>query len=197
MDNGNHDHVLQAGSVKSRLAKVYAESLLAVASQRQAVEAVGNELDALVRDVLAAAPEVEAFLASPIVGRKAKAAALEAALPGRVSDLLRGFLGTLARNSRLDLIRGIAAAYHHLLVERSGQVPVKVTSAMELTDLQRAALTHTLTDIMKGQPVLTVRIDPELIGGLIVQIGDRVIDTSVRTRLRSIKGRLMETAEIR
>jgi F-type H+-transporting ATPase subunit delta len=195
MDNGTRDTVLEAGSVKARLAKVYAEALLAAATQAHAADAVGADLAAFVRDVLNAAPDIEAFLGSPVVGRKTKTAALEAALPGHLSDLLRGLLATLARNGRLDLIRGIATVYHQLIDRRAGRVPVKVTAAAELTDAQRAALDQTLTGMMKGQPVLNVRVDPDLIGGLVVQIGDRVIDTSVRTRLRSLRNRLMETAE--
>ena len=83
MDNAKHDTVLDAGSVKARLAKVYAEALLAAAERQNAVDATGDELSHFVSDVLDAAPEVESFLASPVVGKKAKAAALDAALPGR------------------------------------------------------------------------------------------------------------------
>jgi len=193
MDNATHDTVLDAGSVKARLAKVYAEALLAAATRQNAVDATGDELSHFVSDVLAAAPEVESFLASPVVGKKAKAAAIEAALPGRASDLVRGLFTVLARNGRLNLLRGIAAAYRLLLDDRAGRIRVKVTSAMDLSDTQRTALSSTLTDILKQQPILAVRVDPDLLGGMIVQIGDRVIDTSVRTRLQSLRTLLLES----
>jgi F-type H+-transporting ATPase subunit delta len=193
MDNATHDTVLDAGSVKARLAKVYAEALLAAATRQNAVDATGDELSHFVSDVLAAAPEVESFLASPVVGKKTKAAAIEAALPGRSSDLVRGLFTVLARNGRLNLLRGIAAAYRLLLDDRAGRIRVKVTSAMDLSDTQRTALSSTLTDILKQQPILAVRVDPDLLGGMIVQIGDRVIDTSVRTRLQSLRTLLLES----
>src|SRR5438105_13508107 len=97
--------ILTADVRKARVARVYAEALLAVAAKQGAAEAVGDELAAFVRDVLDANKDVEAFLASPAVGRKAKAAALDAALAGRASELLRGLLAVLARNGRLDLLR--------------------------------------------------------------------------------------------
>jgi F-type H+-transporting ATPase subunit delta len=179
--------------VKARLAKVYAEAFLAAAGKQHAVVNAGMELSSFIHDVLNRAPEIEAYLSSPIVGRKAKTAALHAALPSHASELLQGFLAVLARNGRLDLLRGIVAAFHQLLDERAGRTPVKVTSAVELTDTQRETLTQTLAGIMKHEPVLNVRIDPDLIGGLVIQIGDRVIDTSVRTRLRTLRNRLLET----
>jgi F-type H+-transporting ATPase subunit delta len=187
-----HEHVLQAGSAKARAAKIYAEALLLTAAKQNAVEDVGGELNSFVTEVLDKAPAVGAFLSNPAIGKKVKAAALEAALPGHASELLRGLFATLAKNSRLDLIRGIAAAYRKRLDERAGRVRVKVTAAADLSDAQRGALTATLSDLLKKQPVLDVRVDPDLLGGLVVQVGDRVIDTSVRTRLQTLRNLLLD-----
>lgn len=192
MDNPAHDAVLEAGSAKARVAKVYAEALLVAAARQNVVAETGHELSALVTEVLDKSPDVDRFLSSPIVGRKSKLAALHAALPHHASELIQGLLDVLTRNGRLDLLRGIDAAYRQLLDQRAGRVPVRVTSAVELTEPQRAALTQTLSEVMTQQPLLQVKVDPDLLGGLVVQIGDRVIDTSVRTRLRSLRNRLME-----
>lgn len=191
-----HDTALETGSVKSRLAKVYAEALIAAALKdgdgAAAVDALGAELDAFVTGVLGGNAKVAAFLASPAIGKKAKATALEAALPGKVSDLFRGLLVTLADNGRLDVLAGVAAAYRTLLDDRAGRVRVKVTAASELTADQREKLAATLAASLKHQPVLSVRVDPALIGGLVVQIGDRVIDTSVRSRLQNLRTLLLD-----
>ncbi len=184
-----HDTVLEAGSVQARLARVYAEALVAAAmkqSDADAVDAVGEELSEFVHGVLDADPTAAAFLASPVVGRKVKTEALEAALPGRAPHLLRGLFTVLIRNGRLNLLRGIAAAYHQLLDERAGRVPVQVTAAVALSEAQKVALTDTLAGMLKQHPVLNVRVDPNLLGGMVVQVGDRVIDTSVRTRLQNL-----------
>lgn len=187
-----HDTVFEAGSTRSRLARVYAEALLAAAEKQSAVETTGEELAAFVSEVLDKDRAAEAFLSSPAVGKKAKNAVLAAALQGRASDFVRGLLGVLAKNNRLDLIRGIAAAYRRILDERAGRVRVKVSSATKLSDAQREALTQTLSGMLKQQPVLDVRVDPDLLGGMVVQVGDRVIDTSVRTRLQTIRTLLLD-----
>jgi F-type H+-transporting ATPase subunit delta len=189
-----HDHVLEAGSLRARIARVYAEALMAAAAKQSdtAVDATGDELDAFVSGVIDADTTVAKFLASPAVGKRAKTAALEAALPGNASDLLRGLCTVLARNSRLDLLPGIAAVYREMLDTREGRVPVKVLTATELTDLQRDKLSTLLATKFKMTPVLAVHVDPKLLGGMIVQVGDRVIDTSVRTRLETIRTLLLD-----
>jgi F-type H+-transporting ATPase subunit delta len=71
-------------------------------------------------------------------------------------------------------------------------VRVKVTSAAELTDEQRSSLAASLAKMLKKRPVLDIRVDPDLLGGMIVQVGDRVIDTSVRSRLQTIRTLLLD-----
>ncbi|MCI0703963.1 MAG: ATP synthase F1 subunit delta [Planctomycetia bacterium] len=189
-----HETVLEAGSVKSRLAKLYAEALLLTAIKQNRVEEAGSELTSFITEVLDKDRVVEAFLSSPVIGKKVKTTALEAALPGHVSEILRGLFAVLTRNGRLDLLRGISAAYNQILDERAGRVPVKVTTATELTEAQRTTLLDTLSRMLKQQPVLHVRVDPDLLGGMIIQVGDRVIDTSARTRLQTLRTLLLDRA---
>jgi F-type H+-transporting ATPase subunit delta len=188
-----HETVLDAGTARARLARVYAQALLdsALKVSPSAPDAVGDELTALVSE-LSANPAVARFLSSLAVGKKAKAAALAAALDGRASDLLRGFVGTLAANNRLDLLRGVEAAYRRILNERAGRVPVKVTTAVPLTNAQTADLTDTLKAALRREPVVSARVDPDILGGMIVQVGDSVVDTSVRSRLQSLRTLLLE-----
>jgi len=192
LPNAKHEHVLQAGSARARLAKLYAEALLVTAMKQNAVDEAAEELNAFVAGVLDKDPEVEPFLSNPAIGKKIKAAVLEEALPGHASESFRGLFAVLAKNGRLDLIRGIAAAYRRMLDEREGRVRVKVTAATDLSDAQRGALTATLSELLKKQPILDVRVDQDLLGGLIVQVGDRVIDTSVRTRLQTLRTLLLD-----
>ena len=188
-----HETVLDAGTTQSRLARVYAESLLVAAAKQspEAADAVGAELEAFVK-ALHASGGAAAFLVSPAVGKKKKAAALAPALEGHASNLLRGLVGVLAVNNRLGLLRSVSQAVRQLLDERAGRVRVKVTAAVALTDAQKAELKTNLKDILGNQePVLDVRVDPDLLGGLVVQVGDSVIDTSVRSRLQSIRSLLL------
>lgn len=188
-----HETVLDAGTTQSRLARVYAEALLASAVKQspEAGDAVGAELDAFVK-ALGKNPGAAAFLVSPAVGKKAKAAALAPAMAEHASPLLRGLVGVLAVNNRLGLLRSIAAAVRQLLDDRAGRVRVKVTAAVALSDAQKSELKTNLKDVLGNQePVLDVRVDPDLLGGLVVQVGDSVIDTSVRSRLQSIRSLLL------
>ncbi|AMV26957.1 ATP synthase subunit delta, sodium ion specific [Gemmata sp. SH-PL17] len=189
-----HETVLDVGTTRSRLARIYAEALLAAAAQKspQAIDEVGTELSDFVREVVAENPSVGTFIANPTVGKKPKTAALLLALDGRASELLRGLVTVLAHNNRLDLLRGIAAAYLGLLDDRAGRVLVRVASAAPLSGTQQSELTTSLQKLLRQEPVLDVRVDPDLLGGLVIQVGDSVIDTSVRTRLRSLRTLLLD-----
>ncbi len=171
---------------------MYAEALLVTATKQNAVDEMGDELEAFVSGVLDKDPQVGAFLATPAIGKRVKLAILDKALPGRGSDLLRGLFATLARNGRLNLVRGIAVTYRSILDEREGRVRVKVTTAAGLSDAQRGVLTTTLSNMLKKTPVLDVRVEPDILGGMVVQVGDRVIDTSVRTRLQTLRTLLLD-----
>jgi F-type H+-transporting ATPase subunit delta len=185
------DTALDPGVTRSRLVQVYAEALLGAAADAGKVDDVGRELAEFVQSVLAD-PAVETYLVSPAVGRRAKTQAIEDALSGRVSDLVRNLFGVLNKNGRLGMIRPIAAAYRDLLEERAGNVRVRVGSAVALTDDQRKRLTDTLRARLKQTPVLSVTVDPNLLGGLVVRVGDQVFDTSVRTRLETLRNQLLE-----
>jgi F-type H+-transporting ATPase subunit delta len=186
------DTCLDAGTRQARLARVYAEALLqaALKESQQAALDVGAEMLQL-RQSLSKHPEIAEFLASPALGKKGKLAFLEPALVGHASHALRGLVYALWKNNRLDLFRNVVAAYLQILDERAGRIPVKVTVAVALTDEQRNTLVATLREVLRLEPVLNVRVDPDLLGGMIVQAGDTVIDTSVRSRLQSLRTLLL------
>lgn len=185
------DTVLDEGVTRNRLARVYAEALLAVAAKANQQDAVGEELDDLIRNVLATKPEVEAFLKNPTVSKRNKGPAIAAAFSG-CSEPVRHLLGVLNENGRLPLIRSVAAVYRDLRDSQAGRVRTVVKSAVPLTSEQTAQLKSQLQAKLSKTPVIVSVVDPELIGGLIVQIGDRVIDTSVRTRIQTLRAQLME-----
>jgi F-type H+-transporting ATPase subunit delta len=186
-----HEHVLSANVRQARIARVYAESLLAVATEQGQAEAIGDEMEAMVRDVLDPNPQVAAFLGFPAISRRRRGPILEAALKGNVSPLLERFIEVLNQNNRLNFFRSVVAAYRDLLDERAGRVRVVVRSAVPLTADQQAELRKTLAASLKKEPVLALRTEPELLGGMVVQVGDKVYDTSVRTRLDALRAQLI------
>jgi F-type H+-transporting ATPase subunit delta len=189
MPDPTHDTVLEATGATARLARVYAEALMAAAGPGQ-VDAVGEELAGVVQSVTAR-PGVFAFLASGAVSKKAKFPVLAAAFNTTASEVVQKFLGVLTQNNRLALLPAISATYQQLRDEAAGRVRVTVTSAVPLSDAQLGELKSALAGNLKAEPVLRTRTDPDLLGGLVVQVGDRVYDTSVRTRLDTLRSHLM------
>ena len=118
-------------------------------------------------------------------------AAAAKALEGRATPLLVDFLRLLNRKDRLGSLRLIAIAYRSLRDSRANRLRVLVETAAPLTEEQKTVLTETLAETTGKTPVLVVREKPELIGGVVVHIGDRVFDTSVRTKLRTIRNQLL------
>src|SRR5947209_2412114 len=185
-----HEHVLTTNVRQVRLAKVYAEALMGVAAQQDQAEAVGDELTALVA-MLTEHPQIGQFFANPTISRRRRDPILDPALEGRTSPVVRNFIGVLNQNSRLGLLRAVAAAYRDLLDVRAGRVRVRVRSAVPLTDEQQQELRSMLAAALKREPVLDLRTDPGLLGGMVVQVGDKVYDTSVRARLEAFRTQLM------
>jgi F-type H+-transporting ATPase subunit delta len=190
--NGNQatDHAVDVGA--QRVARTYAQALLDAAEKRGQAQEVLDELESLVHDVFAAAPQFEGFLASRAIGRKRKPPVIRSAFQGRASDLFLNFLLVLNDHERLDLLRPILAAYRRLYEERTGHVRVRVKSAVPLPDDQRQRLEQELRAAFRREPILETRVDPDLLGGLVVQVGDWVYDGSVRSRLADIRNQLLE-----
>ncbi len=185
------DTVLDEGVTRSRLARVYAEALLAVAAKNNQRDQVGDELDDVIRSVFAQQPELERFLKNPTISKRNKGPVIATGFAS-CSEPVRNLLGVLNQNNRLHLIRSVAAVYRDLRDQQAGRIRILVKSAVPLTKEQTDKLKNQLQKSLKKSPVIVVAVDPELIGGLIVQIGDRVIDTSIRTRIQTLRAQLME-----
>ena len=181
----------EEGSSERRIGRVYAEALLTVAEKRGQAEDVGRELRSLVTEVYAKTPGVEATLASPAVKRSAKAPVLEHAFKNNVSDLLFNLLNVLNAKDRLTLVRHVAAAYRDLVDERAKRVRVSVRSAVPLTDAQTEQLRQAIGQATGLDAVVAAQVDESLLGGMIVQVGDQVFDSSVRNRIEAIRTQLL------
>jgi F-type H+-transporting ATPase subunit delta len=174
-----------------RVARIYAEALLNAAAKQQQADAVFEELDALVRDVFPADPTIEAFLASSAISRERKAGILRSVFGGRVSELFLNFLLVLNSHDRLYLLRPMREAARALRDQRAHRMRVWVRSAVPLADGQRERLKVQLQETFHQEPILETGVDPNLLGGLVVQVGDWVYDGSVRTQLETIQHQLI------
>ena len=183
---------LEADVGARRVARVYAEALLDEAQQRGQGPELLEELQSLRNDVVRASPDTEEFFTSAAVGRDRKASALRAALGGRASGLLLNFVLVLNDHDRLDLLPAVVTSYRDLLEQRIGQMRVQVRSAVPLEAGQRERLERELREAFRREPILEARVDPDLLGGLVVQVGDWLYDASVRTRLETMRNELMD-----
>jgi F-type H+-transporting ATPase subunit delta len=176
---------------EQRIARVYAEALLDAAEQQGAVEDINAELREVVEEVFRLQPEFEDYLASGIVSKETREQALNSIFKGKASDLFLNTLLVLNEHDRLSLLRPMYQLYNHLNNERHKRIPVLVTTAVPLTEDQAGRLVSYLHDTLQLQPVLKTIIDPAILGGMIVRVGDRLFDGSVRNELVTIRKQLM------
>jgi F-type H+-transporting ATPase subunit delta len=181
MPEPTHSTVLDA--TQQQIGKVYAEALLGAAEKAGNVETVREEFASLVEDVLKRLPKLDAVLQSPRIDHEEKSRILDSAFKGRMSKDLLNFLKVVSRHGRLELLRAIQRAFQKLYNERAGSVEVLVRTAEPLGDDLYSRIADRLRASLGREPVLNVQVDPELIGGVVIRIGDTVYDGSVARQL--------------
>jgi len=157
----------------------YAEALLSIATEERAVPAYRESLDRL---AAALAPDVVHVLEDPRVPFERRRAALEAAAKDE-PRAVRGVLELLLERHRIGLLPAIARAFADLVDQREGIVKAKITTPVAVGDRERAELLRRLEQSSGKKIRATFAVDPALIGGAKVQVGDRLIDGSLRTQL--------------
>ena len=168
----------------------YAEALLGAAVKRDAVDPVADDLASLTaldeRD-----PSFRRFLESPAVRDDAKRSLVDAVLGSRAHALTVRFLLLLMHKKRIGHLRGAAEAYRELVEARKGIVHARVTSAVALGDDERRRLTEALEKRTGLKFLLEPQVDQSVIGGVVVQYRDQILDDSIRTRLHDLRDRLL------
>ncbi len=144
-----------------------------------------------VAGLVAADRRIRDFLASPKIEIAAKKRALQQALGGQVPPLFLNFLMVVLDKRRQRLLPDIAAAYDLLLDEHLGRVHVEVTLAHEPDAAETADVTARLSILLGKTVVASIRSDKDILGGIVVRYGDRVLDGSLRRRLLSMRGRML------
>jgi F-type H+-transporting ATPase subunit delta len=168
----------------------YADALLSATGDEAG--AVVDELDAIVSDVVRGQPRFAELMASPTLGVAERDRVLVELFGSRTLPVVVNFLRVLNRHGRINLLSQIAAALRAEWDRKQGRRPVTVRSAVPLDEGQRKALEGRLSTLIGATPVLTAEVDPSLIAGLVVQVGDDVYDASVRTQLKRLRDRLIE-----
>jgi ATP synthase F1 delta subunit len=172
------------------VAHQYALAAMELTDAQTTPEQVNAELGELWR-VIASDRALGTFIASELVSPAQKMAVFNDALTGRTSELTRNLVMVLLRNRRGVLLRWVARAFDALLRQRSGLTEIEVVSAVELSAQQREKLAGLLAEKLGVRPELIVRVDPELLGGLRLRIGDELVDATVRGELNRMRQSLL------
>ena len=177
------------------LSRTYAHAFLNVADREAGqggIDALLDEYDEFLDDVIRANPRFAEVLRSPLAPTEEKDRILAQILEGRASSTLTRFLRVLNRNNRLGLTESIAREARETWEKRCGRTRVTITSARPLDQNESDQARDAATRLFGGTPTPSFRVDPELIGGLVVQSGDIIYDMSVRNQLRRLHVRLLE-----
>jgi len=165
--------------------RVYASALFEAAREQGRLEPVRDEL----RQVVAAeaeVPELRELLRNPQLDPRARASALEDVLSGG-EELLRNFLLVLADKGRTGSLEEIAREFERLIAEHEGIVHAELTTAVELSDEEAQTLLRQIEQASGRKVEATRSVDPELIGGIVLQVGSHRLDASVRGRLERLR----------
>jgi F-type H+-transporting ATPase subunit delta len=168
----------------------YARALFDSANRSGGVDQVEEDLKA-VDQVLRQVPRLQSVLRAPTITATRKKHLLAHAFGTRVGPLTMRFLTLVVERRRQDVLTDVYAEFLRLANALRNILPVEVTSATPLTDAERDALARSLAKRTGKQIVLQVDIDPALMGGVVIRMGDTVIDGSVRTRLAQLRERLL------
>ena len=181
-----------AGTTASPLANRYAAALYEVADENRALDQVVDQADALRRLINESAP-LRTLLSDPVLDlAQARRAVLAVLEQQGFGDILRRFVGTVAANRRLPELHPILIGFAALVAERRGVVVAEVSSAHPLSDGQRTRLLARLTEAGYGRVNIQERVEGALLGGLVVRIGARLYDASLRSRLARLHHAMKE-----
>jgi F-type H+-transporting ATPase subunit delta len=175
---------------QSTVARNYAEALIDVARREQAVERFGELLDA-VAGAISADATVHAVMMSPRVTKAAKARVLEAALKGLAPAPFVKFLAAVVRRGRQGLLTHISVAYQEQVDLHFNRVHAAVVTAHDVGEALGRRITERLAAVVGKDVVPHFRTDPGILGGVVVRVGDRVLDGSVRRRLQRLRHAMM------
>lgn len=174
---------------ETSIARNYAEALLSLARKANDTAGWGASVSAL-GDAVAQDVTLRRFLEAPQVSAAQKNAVLGKALAGAAPNFVR-FVQKLVSNRRQMLLPVVATEYHNLLDEAEGRVHARVTVAREFDAATREAMTAALSKVLKKTVVPHVTVDPRILGGVVVRVGDTVMDGSVKRRLVRLRERLI------
>jgi F-type H+-transporting ATPase subunit delta len=182
-----HDTVLDTGA--EQLGRTYARALLGAAQNAGIADKIIEQLGSVVDEYLAVSPPLRAAFASPQIDDNEKIKVIDRLFGDGFDPLLVKFLKVMAGRGRLAHVDAVRAAADAIHDEMLGRLVATVETAVPLDDALRSNIEEQLGSIMQKQVRLSESVDPELIGGMVIRVGDRVFDSSVSNRLDALARR--------
>ncbi len=175
-----------SGGIQASLSGRYATALFDLARDKKSIDAVADSLASL-KKALADSADLRALTTNPLVTRTAAAEAIAGLAKAMKLDALStNFLGVLAQNRRLGELGNVIRAYEGLTAAHRGETTAEVTSAHKLEAAQVTALKKQLKAKVGSDVAVAQKVDPSILGGLIIKIGSQMIDSSIKTRLNAL-----------
>lgn len=176
------------GPIVSGIAGRYASALFDLAEDAKATEAVGKDLGRFLA-LLEGSEDLQRLVKNPVFTAEEQVKAVTAlADKAKIGGLAGNFIKLVAAKRRLFAVEGMIKAFNALVDAKNGVVAAEVTVPAELSDKNRAAVLDAIKGVTGGQTVaLTTKVDPSIIGGLIVKVGSKMVDASLKTKLNSMK----------
>ncbi|HEX2970784.1 MAG TPA: ATP synthase F1 subunit delta [Tepidisphaeraceae bacterium] len=168
----------------------YAQAILDLANERQETETIAGELRGL-KDLLASNPALEAYLRDPAISQDERQDFLDRVLRGRISPLLMNSLAVMNQKGRLGLLADVADQYQVLLDRQLGKIEVKAIVAREMEPELLQEVAQRISAALQKKATVRQVVDESIIGGMIVQVEDRLIDASVQTQLQTIRKQML------
>ena len=180
------ERVENSGGIQASLAGRYAPALFGLARDEQQIDAVTRSLDTL-EAAMTESADFRTLVGSPLVSRVEAGKAIRALTPTLgIDPITAKFLGVLAENGRLGELKTIIKAVRKLAADARGETTAEVSSAYALNDDQVARLKTNLKARLGRDVTIEPKVDPELLGGLVVRLGSQMIDASIRTKLNNL-----------
>ena len=178
---------LATNTAVSIIANRYATALFELADDQSRLDEVAADLTRLVSSI-DVSQDLQRLVRSPILNRKDQGKAMTSVLEAmEVGELTKNFVGLIAQNRRLFALTDMVKGFLDELARRRGEATAEVTAARSLSESQVAALQESLQRSLGGKVSISHEVDPTLIGGMVVKVGSRMVDTSLRTQLNKIQ----------
>jgi F-type H+-transporting ATPase subunit delta len=179
---------------RERIARVYAQAFWSAAAKQADSAALVDEIRSVESEVLEKFPALNATLSTELINHEHKERILDRLFAKHLSPTVLNFLKVLSAHGRLGILRSVIKEIGELHLRQLNQTRVEVRVAAELNDEIRGEIEKVLHERLKSEPILHVVIDPEIVGGVVIQIGDRVFDGSLKTRFEMARKSIIARA---